>query len=65
MLVYRVADLAARRRRLAERGWKPERIARDPAGSVSSFRSPGGHRIAVYQLRRPEVLRHFEGRRDF
>ena len=65
ILVYRVADLAVAVAVLAERGWKPERSLEIPQGPVSSFRSPGGHRIAVYQLKRPEVLRHFEGRRDF
>jgi hypothetical protein len=25
----------------------------------------GGHRFALYQLTRPEVAAHFEGRRDF
>ena len=29
------------------------------------FRTPGGHRIALYQLTRPEVAAHFNGRRDF
>lgn len=32
---------------------------------LAPFRTPGGHRIAVYQRTRPEVVRHFEGRRDF
>jgi hypothetical protein len=36
-----------------------------PQGPVCSFRTPGGHRVALYQLTRPEVGRHFEGRRDF
>jgi hypothetical protein len=65
ILVYRVADLAGAVAVLRERGWKPERSLEIPQGPLSSFRSPGGHRIAVYQLKRSEVIRHFEGRRDF
>ena len=65
ILVYRVADLDAAVAALRDRGWMPERSLEIPHGPCSSFRSPGGHRIALYQLVRPEVARHFEGRRDF
>jgi hypothetical protein len=63
--VYRVADLAAARKELSGRGWEPERSLEIPQGPLSSYRTPGGHRFALYQLTRPDVLRHFEGRRDF
>jgi hypothetical protein len=65
ILVYRVADLRAARDAIARRGWTPERSLEIPQGPCSSFRSAGGHRIALYQASRPQVLRHFEGRRDF
>lgn len=65
ILVYRVADLSAALAELVGRGWTPERSLEIPHGPCSSFRTPGGHRIAVYQLTRPEVVRHFEGRHDF
>ena len=52
VLVYRVDDLEAAIRELAGRGWQ-----REPTS--------GGHRLAIYELRRPEVGEHFEGRRDF
>ena len=65
ILVYRVADLGAAVAALRDRGWTPERSLEIPHGPCSSFRSPGGHRIALYQLVRPEVAGHFEGRRDF
>ena len=47
------------------RGWTPERSLEIPQGPCSSFRSAGGHRIALYESSRPQVLHHFEGRRDF
>jgi hypothetical protein len=65
ILVYRVADHKAAVADLRKRGWTPSRSLEIPQGPCSSFRSPGGHRIAVYQLSRPEVLAHFQGRRDF
>jgi hypothetical protein len=65
ILVYRVGDLDAAVAALRDRGWTAERSLEIPHGPCSSFRSLGGHRIALYQLVRPEVGRHFEGRRDF
>jgi hypothetical protein len=63
--VYRVADYDATVTALKERGWTPSRTLEIPQGPCASFRSPGGHRIAFYQLVRPNVLEHFTGRRDF
>jgi hypothetical protein len=65
VLVYRVDDLAVAMRELEGRGWQREPSFEIPHGPVSSFRTPGGHRIAIYQLVRPEVGEHFAGRRDF
>jgi hypothetical protein len=65
ILVYRVPDLTAALAELEERGWEREHIFEIPHGPICSFRSPGGHRIALYQLTRPEVADHFAGRRDF
>jgi hypothetical protein len=65
ILVYRVRDLEGSLAELERRGWKRERIFEIPHGPCCSFETPGGHRIAVYQLTRPEVDDHFEGRRDF
>ncbi|MDP9242641.1 MAG: hypothetical protein M3O84_05635 [Actinomycetota bacterium] len=65
ILVYRVADLDATLADLDGTGWKPERTLEIPHGPCCSFRTPGGHRFALYQLTRPEVAAHFEGRRDF
>lgn len=65
ILVYRVADLVASRAELEERGLAPERSLEIPQGPLSSYRTPGGHRFALYQATRPGVLSHFAGRRDF
>jgi hypothetical protein len=65
ILIYQVADLAATLAGLKSRGWKEERTIEIPPGPCCSFVMPGGHRIAFYQPTRPDVLRHFEGRRDF
>jgi hypothetical protein len=65
ILVYRVADLGAALVELAAHGWERQQTLEIPQGPCCSFWTPGGHRIALYQLTRPEVTSHFEGRRDF
>jgi hypothetical protein len=65
IFVYRVADLAAALDALQARGWQRKGTFEIPQGPVCSFETPGGHRLAVYQLTRPEVAAHFQGRRDF
>ena len=65
ILVYRVADFDASLRSLRARGWKRNRSIEIPHGPLCSFITPGGQRIAVYELTRPDVEEHFVGRRDF
>jgi hypothetical protein len=65
ILVFRARDLEGSLAELERHGWKRERTFEIPHGPCCSFETPGGHRIAVYQLTRPEVDDHFEGRRDF
>ena len=65
ILVYRVTDLEASLAELEERGWKRAETFEIPHGPCCSFIGPGGHRVALYQLTRPEVGAHFEGRFDF
>ena len=65
ILGYRVPDLDVALGILEGRGWRRERRFEIPHGPICSFEGPGGHRVALYQLTRPEVAGHFEGRRDF
>ena len=65
ILVYRVRDLDSAVADLKKRGWKKGRGVEIPMGPCFSFTSPGGHRVAVYELSRPGVADHFEGRKDF
>jgi hypothetical protein len=65
ILVYRVADLDDTLVTLERRGWERQRKLEIPHGPCCSLVAPGGQRLALYQLTRPEVGRHFEGRRDF
>jgi hypothetical protein len=65
ILVYRVEDLKAALAGLEGRGWKPEHTFEIPHGPCCSFRTPGGHRIALYELTRPEAATDLDGRRDF
>jgi hypothetical protein len=66
VLVYRVDDLAAATAELEGRGWTPGHTLEIPQGPVCSFTTPGGQRLAIYQLSRPGVEEaSFVGRRDF
>ena len=65
IMVYRVDDLEASMADLEAAGWTREQTFEIPHGPICSFRTPGGHRIALYQLTRPEAGAHFDGRIDF
>jgi hypothetical protein len=65
ILVYRVDGFDAALAALESRGWERAGSFEIPHGPCCSFKTPGGHRIAVYELTRPEAARHFDGRFDF
>jgi hypothetical protein len=65
VLVYRVADLDAAMAELEGRGWARAPRFEIPHGPCCAFTAPGGHRLAIYELTRPEVPERFAGRRDF
>jgi hypothetical protein len=65
ILVYRVADFHAALKALKARGWKRGHSIEIPHGPLCSFITPGGQRLAVYELARQDVDQHFVGRRDF
>ena len=64
-LVYRVPDLDAALKDLRKRGWRKGRRIELPMGTAFSFEAPGGQRVALFELSRPQVVEHFYGRRDF
>jgi hypothetical protein len=63
--IYRVEDLRKATAELKKRGLKKQNALEIPMGPCSSFATPTGHRVALYELARPGVLEHFMGRRDF
>lgn len=65
VLVYRVEELQTSLDAMEATGWKRESMFEIPHGPCCSFRTPGGHRVALYQPTRPDATTHFEGRRDF
>ncbi|HEX8099337.1 MAG TPA: hypothetical protein VF660_03940 [Actinomycetota bacterium] len=65
ILVFRVPDLTDATADLEGRGWKRDTSLEIPHGPCVSFAAPGGHRLALYQLIRPDAAAHFNGRRDF
>ena len=65
VLVFRVPDLQTKIVALVKRGWKKQATFEIPHGPICSFKTPGGQRIAIYQLTRPGAAASFDGRRDF
>jgi hypothetical protein len=65
IFVYRVDNLKTATADLKRRGVKKPQSLEIPMGPCTSFVSPRGHRIALYELARPGVLEHFMGRKDF
>ena len=65
IFIYRVDDLDAVLDAMQARGWSREPTFEIPHGPCCSFTTPGGKRVALYQLTRPQAARHFDGRRDF
>jgi hypothetical protein len=65
VLIYRVENLDRTVKELRSKGWKRGRSLEIPHGPCVSFATPGGQRVAIYQLERPEVAKHFVGRMDF
>jgi hypothetical protein len=65
ILVYRVADLARAIQELEARGWKAQPTFGIPHGPCCEFETTGGHRLAIYELTRPEANERLAGRQDF
>ena len=65
VLIYRVDDLERTMKDLRSKGWKRGRSLEIPHGPCVSFATPGGQRVAIYQLTRPEAAKSFVGRIDF
>jgi catechol 2,3-dioxygenase-like lactoylglutathione lyase family enzyme len=62
VLLHRTGDLDAA---LEELDIDPESRVELPLGPCATFRTPGGQRIGLYELTRPEVSERFAGRADF
>lgn len=65
VLIFRVADFEAAVNWLESNGMPPEERFEIPHGPCCTFDTPSGHRLGVYQLTRPDVVDHFDGRREF
>ena len=65
IFIYRVASVAEAEAQLAAEGWTPERTIELPMGPCMTLTTPGGTRLAVYELTRPGVVDSMAGQRDF
>ena len=65
VLLHRAGDLEAALDELEGRGLEVEERFGIPHGPGATLRSPGGQRLALYELSRPEAGARLEGRYDF
>ena len=65
VLVHRVDDLDSTLADLEGRGATIEMRFGFPHGPAAALRTPGGQRLALYELTRPEADQRLEGRMDF
>jgi len=65
VLIHRVGNLDAAVAELERRGLVFDARFGIPHGPCAAFRTPGGQRLAIYELTRPEADQHLEGRMDF
>lgn len=65
VLVYRVTDFDATLAQLERRGLGLDGRFSIPHGPCAAVRAPGGQRLAIYELTRPQVDEHLAGRLDF
>lgn len=66
ILVYRVSSLEAAVSELAARGLDAGPELGFPYGPIHAFTVPGtGHRLAIYEMTRPQAKEMLAGRRDF
>ena len=65
VLVFRVDSLEAATAELRAAGAELSDEFGIPHGPVREIEASGGHRLAIYELTRPETAAHLEGRRDF
>ncbi len=64
ILIYRVTDYGAAVAALHAAGVRDVRQLSIPHGPCASFRAPGGQRVGIYELTRPNADQHFAGRID-
>ena len=65
ILLHRVADLDQTLAELGRRGLRVDGRVELPMGPCATFHSPGGQRIALYEVTRAHVDERFAGRADF
>ena len=64
MLIYRVQNLEKTATELISRGWTKEKDLEIPPGPCFTFRDPAENHIAIYENKRPNVMKEFMGRID-
>jgi predicted enzyme related to lactoylglutathione lyase len=64
MLIYRVKNLENTASELSLQGWKKDKDLEIPNGPCYTFHDPASNSIAIYENKRPNVMKEFKGRID-
>lgn len=64
ILIFRVQDLEKTVSELCSSGWKKDKDLEIPNGPCYTFHDPAGNMIALYENRRPYIMKEFNGRID-
>jgi hypothetical protein len=65
VLVFRVESLDAAAAEAEAAGAEVSEEFGIPHGPIREIDAPGGHRLAIYELTRPEIVERITGRRDW
>jgi catechol 2,3-dioxygenase-like lactoylglutathione lyase family enzyme len=65
VLVFRVESLDAAAAEAEAAGAEVSEEFGIPHGPIREIEAPGGHRLAIYELTRPEIVERITGRRDW
>ncbi|MGN6623112.1 MAG: VOC family protein [Candidatus Nitrosocosmicus sp.] len=63
-MIYRVNNIDKTFFELKSRGRIEEKKIEIPNGPCYTFRDPAGNHIAIYENKRPDVMKEFKGRID-
>ncbi len=60
--IFQVESIDRTSTQLRSKGWHEEKMVEIPPGPCATFRDPAGNSLAIYENKRPFIMKEFEGR---